>query len=116
MAKDLTDYRTVDFIPPVLNVACGQVLRDRQRHIAIFVKKGRTRAYLVLVKSGTLKLSKFSAKHIVDNWMDAEYPFDQAVAKLTEMGRKNGITEAAKVAMEDLLRGGKEPSQVKLFE
>lgn len=115
MAKDLTDYRTVDFIPPVLNVVCGQVLRDRQGHMAIVVKKGRTCAYLVQVKSGMLKSTKFSAKEVVENWMDAEYPFDEAMAKLTEMGRKNGITDAARAAMEDLLKVDQEPAQVKLF-
>ena len=51
MAKDPADYSTVDFIAPALHVTLGQVLMDRQRHIAIVAKKGRNGAHLVRVKA-----------------------------------------------------------------
>jgi hypothetical protein len=104
MAKDPTDCSTVDFIPPVLHVACGQVLMDRQRHIAIVAKKGRTSAHLVRVKSGLLKLTKHSAKELVEQWSDADYPFERAVAKLLDLGKQHGITDAARFALEKLAR------------
>jgi hypothetical protein len=115
MAKDPTDYSTVDFIPPVLNVTRGQVLMDRQRHIAIVAKKGRTSAHLVQVKSGTLKLARYTAAELVEQWSDADYPFDRAVAKLLELGRQHGITDTARDALEELVRAGREPRQHRLF-
>jgi hypothetical protein len=115
MAKDPTDSSTVDFITPALHVTCGQVLMDRQRHIAIVAKRGRTCAHLVRVKSGMLKLTKLTAKDLVEEWMEAEYPFERAVAKLLELGKQHGITEAARLALEELIRTGREPKQFRLF-
>ena len=116
MAKDPTDYSTVDFIPPVLNVSCGQVLMDRQRHIAIVAKRGKTYAHLVQVKSGLLKLTRYTASELIEEWSDADYPFDRALAKLLELGKQHGITDAARAALEKLVRAGKEPKQHKLFD
>ncbi len=115
MAKDPSDYRTVDFIAPALHVTCGQVLMDRQRHIAIVARRGRSSAHLVRVSSGTLKLSKLSAKELVEEWSDADYPFESAVARLLELGRQHGITEGARLALEELARSGREPVQRQLF-
>lgn len=116
MAKDSTDFSTVDFIPAVLNVTRGQVLMDRQRHIAIVAKKGKSSAHLVHVRSGVLKLTRHSAREIVETWSEADYPFDRALAKLLELGRQHGITDAARNALEDLVRAGQEPHQHKLFD
>jgi hypothetical protein len=115
MAKDPTDLSTVDFIVPALHVTRGQVLMDRQRHIAIVVKKGRTSAHLVRISAGTLKLTKVGAKELVEGWVDADYPFEQAVAKLLELGRQHGITETAHLALDELVRSGREPVQQRLF-
>jgi hypothetical protein len=115
MAKDITDYSTLDFIPPTLHVTCGQVLMDRQRHIAIVAKRGRTSAHLVRVKSGMLKLTRHSARELVEEWSDAEYPFEDAVSRLLELGRQKGITEAARQALESLAKTGREPLQSQLF-
>jgi hypothetical protein len=115
MAKDPTDYSTVDFIAPTLNVTCGQVLMDRQRHIAIVTKKGRDSAHLVRLKSGSLRLTRLSARELVEEWSDADYPFDRALAKLLELGKQHGITEGARNALELLEKSGREPVQQKLF-
>ncbi|HEY0666425.1 MAG TPA: hypothetical protein VGD24_10195 [Gallionella sp.] len=115
MAKDPTDYSTVDFIAPVLNVTRGQVLMDRQRQIAIVAKKGRTCAHLVQVKSGVLKLARYTAAELVEHWSDADYPFDRAVARLLELGRQHGITDPARDALDELVRVGREPQQHRLF-
>lgn len=115
MAKDPTDSSTVDFIAPSLHVTCGQVLMDRQRHIAIVAKKGKTSAHLVRVKSGTLKLTKLTAKELVEEWSDADYPFERAVAKLLELGKQHGITDTARLALEKLSKTGREPTQHRLF-
>ena len=115
MAKDPTDYSTVDFIVPVLNVTCGQVLMDRQRHIAIVAKKGRTCAHLVHVKSGALKMTKHTARELVSDWSNADYPFDLAVVKLLELGKRHGITDTARTALERLIKTGCEPIQHRLF-
>lgn len=115
MAKDPTDYSTLDFIPPELNVTRGQVLMDRQRHIAIVAKKGRASAHLVQVKSGKLRLARYTAGELVEHWSDAEYPFERAVEKLLELGRQHGITDTARDALEGLLKAGREPRQHKLF-
>lgn len=115
MSKDPTDYSTVDFIAPVLEVTCGQVLMDRQRHIAIVAKKGRTCAHLVQVKPGMLKISRCTARELVEKWFDADYPFDRAVAKLLEISRQHGATDEARKALEKLSRMGREPKQYKLF-
>ncbi len=115
MAKDPTDCSTVDFIAPGLHVTRGQVLMNRQRHIAIVAKKGRTCAHLVHVKSGVLKLTKHAARELVEEWTDAEYPFERAVAKLLELGKEHGITDAARLALEELVRRGREPTQYQLF-
>ncbi len=116
MAKDSTDYSTVDFIPAVLNVTRGQVLMDRQRHIAIVAKKGKTGAHLVHVRSGMLKMTRHTAGEIVEAWTEADYPFDRAVARLLELGRQHGITDAARDALEELVRAGREPRQHQLFD
>jgi hypothetical protein len=115
MAKDPTDCSTLDFIAPTLHVTCGQVLMDRQRHIAIVAKRGRTSAHLVRVKSGVLKLTKLSAKELVEEWSDADYPFELAVSKLLELGKQHGITDAARLALEGLAKTGREPTQHRLF-
>ena len=116
MAKDLTDYSTVDFIPPELNVTCGQVLMDRQRRIAIVAKKSRTCAQLVQLKSGMLRMSRCTARELIENWSDAaDYPFDRALAKLLEIGRQHGATDVARKALEKLARTGREPRQHRLF-
>jgi hypothetical protein len=88
---------------------------DRQRHIAIVAKKGRTCAHLVQVKSGKLRLAKYTAGELVEQWSDADYPFDRAVARLLELGRQHGITDAAQDALEKLASAGREPKQHKLF-
>ena len=115
MAKDPTDYSTLDFIPPELNVRRGQALRDRQCNIAIVAKKGKTSAHLVQVKSGVLKLVRYTASELVERWSDADYPFDRAVAKLLDLGKQHGITDAARNALEELVKAGREPKQHKLF-
>ena len=115
MAKDPTDYSTLDFIPAELNVTRGQVLVDRQRHIAIVAKKGRTCAHLVQVKSGKLKLTRYTPKELVEQWTDADYPFERALAKLLEHGKQHGITDTARNALEELVLAGREPKQHKLF-
>ncbi len=115
MTKDSTDYSTVDFIPAVLHVTRGQVLMDRQRHIAIVAKKGKTSAHLVHVRSGVLKMTRHTAWEIVEEWSEADYPFDRAVAKLLELGKQHGITDAARDALEKLVRAGREPKQQELF-
>ncbi|HXU94127.1 MAG TPA: hypothetical protein VFP33_10795 [Gallionella sp.] len=115
MAKDPTDYSTVDFIAPTLHVICGQVLMDRQRHIAIVAKRSRASAHLVGVRSGVLKLTRLSAKELVEEWSDADYPFDLAMAKLLDLGKQHGMTDGARRALEDLTRSGREPVQHSLF-
>jgi hypothetical protein len=115
MAKDPTDRSTLDFIAPGLHVTCGQVLMDRQRHIAIVAKKGRTSAHLVRVKSGMLKLTRHTAQELVEEWVDADYPFERAVARLLDLGKQHGITDAARLALEKLVKTGREPVQHRLF-
>lgn len=115
MAKDPADRSTVDFIAPGVQVACGQVVMDRQRHIAIVAKRGRASVHLVQVKSGMLKLTKLSAQELVEEWSDADYPFDHAVARLLDMGKQHGITDTARLALEELVRSGREPTQHRLF-
>lgn len=115
MAKDPTDYSTIDFVPPELNVTRGQVLMDRQRHIAIVAKKGKSSAHLVQLKSGVLKLVRYTASELVEHWSDADYPFDRAVTKLIEMGKQHGITDGARDALDKLMKTGREPEQHKLF-
>jgi hypothetical protein len=115
MAKDSTDYSTLDFISAELIVTRGQVLVDRQRHIAIVAKKGKICAHLVQVKSGTLKLSKYTSRELADQWIDADYPFERAVNKLLELGKRYGITDKARIALEELVKAGQEPKQCNLF-
>lgn len=116
MAKDFTDYSTHDFISTMPNIVCGQVLMNRQRHYAIVVKKGRTTFQLICVKSGILKVSKFSARQITEEWLDAEYPYDKALASLQDMAKRHGATDAAQALLDKLVKTGKEPTQVRLFE
>lgn len=116
MAKDPVDFHTMDFLSSAtVNVSCGQVLIDRQRHIAIVAKKGRTCAYLVHVKSGILKLTKHTTRDIATDWLEADYQYERALDKLIEMGRRKGITDAARTALEKLLKNGREPTQRMLF-
>lgn len=116
MAKDLVDFHTIDILSSSsINITCGQVLMDRHRHIAIVAKKGRTCAYLVHVKSGTLKLTKHATRDIATNWLESDYQYERALDKLIEMGHRKGITDAARVALDRLLKNGKEPVQRILF-
>jgi hypothetical protein len=115
MAKDMTDDSTHDFIQTPPNIVHGQVLMDRHRHFAIVAKTGRTVFHLVCVNSGMLKVKKYSAKQITDEWIDAEYPFEKALDRLQTMGRKHGVTDAAKILLDGLSKSGKEPTQDRLF-
>ena len=115
MAKDITDYSTLDFIDTHPDVVCGQVLMDRHRHYAIVAKKARTTFHLICVNSGILKVSKLSAREITEHWMNSEYPYEQALAHLQAMCNKQGATEAAKALLERLAKLGKEPQQQQLF-
>lgn len=116
MAKDPTDNSTRDFIPHELNVTRGQVLMDRNRHIAIVAKKGRDYAHLVQVKSGKLGLARYTAEQLYGRWLEAEYPFERAVSRLIEHGKQHGMTDAARRALDDLVIKGREPKQNKLFD
>lgn len=116
MAKDLVDFHTIDILSSAsVNITCGQVLMDRHRHIAIVAKKGKTCAYLVHVKSGILKLTKHATRDIATNWLESDYQYERALDKLIEMGQRKGITDAARVALDRLLKNGKEPIQQMLF-
>jgi hypothetical protein len=116
MAKDFTDYSTHDFINAMPSVVCGQVLMNRQRHYAIVVKKSRAAVHLICVKSGMLKVTRLTLRQITEEWLDAEYPYDKAIVQLQDMARRHGATAAAKNMLEKLLKNGKEPSQVRLFD
>jgi hypothetical protein len=63
-----------------------------------------------------LKVTKFSARQITEEWLDAEYPYDKALAHLQDMAKRHGATEAAKTLLENLLQKGKEPTQTRLFD
>lgn len=116
MAKDLVDFHTMDLLSSAsVNITCGQVLMDHHRHIAIVAKKGKTCAYLVHVKSGILKLTKHATRDIATNWLESDYQYERALDKLIEMGQRKGITDAARVALDRLLKNGKEPIQQMLF-
>lgn len=115
MAKDITDYRTHDFIKAVPNVVCGQVLMDRQRHVAIVAKKKPSSFHLICVNSGTLKVRKCTPQQLTDEWMDAEYPYEKALAHLLNMRQRHGATETARSLLDELVRNGKEPMQGRLF-
>lgn len=93
MAKAPTDYSTIDFVPHEMNVTCSKVLMDRQRHIASVAKRGKSSAHLQ-VKSGVLKLARYTSKELAAHWSDADYPFECAVAKLLELEKQHGITDA----------------------
>jgi hypothetical protein len=116
MAKDLVDFHTLDILASAsVDISCGQVLTDRHRHIAIVAKKGRACAYLVQVKSGMLKLTRHATADIATNWLESDYQYERALDRLTEMGRRKGITDSARVALDSLRKNGKEPVQRMLF-
>jgi len=62
-----------------------------------------------------LKLTKLPARELVEDWSDADYPFERAVARLLELGKQHGITDAARLALEKLVKTGREPTQHRLF-
>lgn len=105
------DFKTIDSMP----VVCGQVLHDRQRHIAIVVKKSRVSVHLVKVRSGMLKLSKCAAKELSSDWYASRYPFTEAIEKLLSMGKRQGMTKDVEDALRLLSSSGKEPAQMGLF-
>lgn len=115
MAKDISDYTTQDFINLTPHILYGQVLMDRQRHIAIVAKKGPSSFHLVGISSGKLKVRKCTARQITDEWMDAEYPYDKALNHLLNMSRREGTPQAAIALLKGLARHGKEPMQGQLF-
>ena len=88
---------------------------NRQRHFAIVAKKGRTAFHLICVNSGILKVKKYTPQQITNEWMDTEYPYEKALAHLLDMGKRHGITEAAKTLLDELAKRGKEPKQGRLF-
>jgi hypothetical protein len=115
MAKDPTDYSTFDFVAPTLHVTRGQVLLDRQRHVAIVARRGAECAHLLRVKSGKLRLVRVPARELVENWSDCDYPLAQALRRLLEHGRQHGMTDTAQRALEALLKSGRDPVQAPLF-
>ena len=115
MAKDLTDYSTVDFIPPELHVVCGQVLIDRQQQFAIVARKDDVLVHLVRELSGTLRLTKHTAQELVEQWSDAELPAEEALPKLLALSKQPGTTQAARQALDKLNQQLHEPQQNQLF-
>ena len=113
--RDAKDRKTLDLVEPELTVARGQVLMDHQRRFALVARKSQKHAHLVQVQAGTLKLSKITAKQLVADWIDADYPFESAVTKLLDLGKRHGITESARVALESLRTNGRDPVQYDLF-
>jgi hypothetical protein len=117
MAKDPVDFHTMDILHfTAAHIVCGQVLMDRQRHIAIVAKKSKAHAHLIQVKSGILKLTRYATRDIVENWLEADYQYERALDKMIEMGSRKGITDKARAALDKLLKNGKEPMQRMLFE
>lgn len=96
-------------------VFCGQVLMDRQRHIAIVAKKDMGSVQLVGVRAGVLRLKKYLIREIEREWVGVDYPFDLAMVKLLAIGRERGITDGARAALQALAVSGKEPKQGALF-
>lgn len=96
-------------------VFCGQVLMDRQRHIAIVAKKDMESVQLVGVRAGVLRLKKYLIREIEREWVGVDYPFDLAMGKLLAIGRERGITGGARAALQALAISGKEPKQGALF-
>ena len=115
MAKDLTDYSTVDFLPAELHVACGQALMNRQQQLAIVIKKDEAQVQLLRVKSGMLRLTLHTAQQLINEWSVAELPGEEALLSLKSMGRQLGATQAARQALERLAKHGREPQQKQLF-
>lgn len=113
--KDPLDKQTIDFAGSEIHISRGHVLMDRQRHIAIVTKKTPKFAQLVRVQASTLRVSRITSKQLVTDWMNADYPFEDAIAKLLELGDKHGITESARKALESLLASSKQPVQYCLF-
>ncbi len=115
MAKDITDYSTVDFIPPELHVACGQVLMDRQQQLAIVARKDDVHVHLVREKSGLMRLTKHTAQELVEHWSDAEFPVDEVLPKLLALSKQLGATQAARQALDKLVQQLHAPQQNQLF-
>lgn len=113
--KDPLDNQTIDFATSEMHIPCGQVLIDRQHHIAIVAKKTPKYAQLVHVQSSFLSVSKISSNQLVTEWRDANYPFENAIVRLLEYGNRHGITESAQKAIESLMAERKRPVQYSLF-
>lgn len=113
--KDPRDNQTIDFATSEMYIPCGQVLIDRQHHLAIVARKTPKYAQLLHVQSSFLSVSKISSSQLVSEWMDANYPFENAVTILLEHGHRHGITEPARKALESLMADMKRPVQYSLF-
>lgn len=113
--RDHRDKHTIDFVVPDIVLLKGQVLIDRERQIAIVARRSASYAHLVRVQPSLLKLTRISTKQLVADWMDCDYPFEEAVQRLVEMSKRHGITDGARAALDDLLAGGREPRQYSLF-
>jgi hypothetical protein len=115
VAKDLTDYSTLDFIAPTLHLACGQVLMNRQRNIGIVARHDHSHVQLVRLTARRLRLTRLTARELVEDWTVTEYPFEEALPKLLALGRQHGITAGAQRALDKLALDGREPLQTDLF-
>lgn len=115
MAKDLSDYSTVDFLPAELHVSCGQVLMDRRQQLAIVAKRDAAQVQLVRIHAGMLRLTTHTAQQLVDEWSVAELPCEEALLSLQSLGKQLGATQAAEQALERLAKCGREPQQKQLF-
>lgn len=114
--RDPLDKKTMDFADSEIPVSCGHVLMDRHRHIAIVTKRTPKFAQLVRVQANTLRISNITSKQLITEWVNADYPFEDAVARLLELGKKHGITEHARKALESLAANRKKPFQFSLFD
>jgi len=79
------------------------------------LKKGATAAELVGISSGILRVRKLPNRTILNDWHSADYPFEEAMKKLFSIGEQRGMTNAARDALNALMKSGKEPGQAQLF-
>lgn len=113
--RDPTDIQTIDLAGHDAPVFRGQVLADRQQRHAVVVKVGWRYIHVVCVQSGALRLSRLTPAQAVENWVESDCPLAKAVSALLGMGRKRGVADPVRSALEALQEHGRDPIQRELF-
>ncbi len=77
----------------------ASVLIDRNRHVAIALRRESAGVAIVLHSAGRLKLQHLSDKEFIEGWQEYDYPLEKVLDRFLAHAEEVGATKSAKNAI-----------------